>query len=83
MNPEPGANMIDIKFLDEQIRAKPFIPFTLVLIGGERYQIRTKEHIVLPPLDEVAKRPTWFVAFNAQSIPRYFMLESIAGLTHD
>jgi hypothetical protein len=75
--------MIDMKFLDEQLRAKPFVPFTLILVTGERYQIRTREHIALPPLDETAKRPNYVVAFNEWSLPRYLALESIAGLAHD
>jgi hypothetical protein len=75
--------MITLEYLAEQIQAKPFVPFTLVLVGGERYPILSKEHLVLCPLDQYAQRPSWFVAFNARSIPRYFAIESIAGLTHD
>ena len=75
--------MIDMKFLDEQIRAKPFVPFTLILVTNERYQIRTRGHIALPPLDETARRPNYVVAFNKWSFPRYLALESIVGLAHE
>jgi hypothetical protein len=75
--------MIDMKFLEEQVGAKPFVPFTLILVTGERYQIRSKAHIALPPLDEVSRRPTWFIAYNQRSIPRYFALESIISIEQD
>ena len=76
--------MIDLTFIVEQLKSKPFEPFALTLVTGERCKVPTKEHIAIPPLDEASRVPKWIVIFNAfNSKPRYLALESIISLDHE
>ena len=75
--------MITLEFLEEQLHATPFVPFTLVLNSGDRYSIKTSDHADLPPVDEqTGQRNPWFVVYNQRGIPRYLALENIATLEH-
>jgi hypothetical protein len=73
--------MIDLAFLEEQLHAKPFVPFVLILNSGDRYNIKTPDHADIPPADEESgQRPSWFIVYNQRAIPRYVALENIAAL---
>jgi len=48
--------MITLEFLEEQLHARPFVPFTLVLNSGDRYNIKTPDHADLP-LNPMATPP--------------------------
>jgi hypothetical protein len=75
--------MITLEFLEEQLHARPFVPFTLVLNSGDRYNIKTPDHADLPPADEeTGQRNRWFIVYNQRGIPRYLALENIASLEH-
>ena len=75
--------MITLEFLEEQLYARPFVPFVLVLNSGDRYNVRTADHADLPPPDEeTGERNPWFIVYNQNGIPRYLALENIAGLEH-
>jgi hypothetical protein len=75
--------MITIEFLEEQLHARPFVPFSIVLNSGDRFNIKTTDHADLPPLDEdTGKRSGWFIAYTARGIPRYLAVENIASLEH-
>jgi hypothetical protein len=41
--------MFTIEFLEAQLKATPFIPFTVVTNAGDRFAIRTVDHADLPP----------------------------------
>lgn len=73
--------MISLEFLQEQLTAKPFVPFVLVLSSGDRYNIKTTDHADIPPIDEeTGERAPWFMVYNERAIPRYLALENIAAL---
>ena len=75
--------MITLDFLDEQLHATPFVPFTLVLNSGERYSVKTPDHADLPPPDEESgERAPWFVVYNQRGIPRYLALINVASVEH-
>jgi hypothetical protein len=75
--------MITIEFLEEQLHAQPFTPFTIVMNSGDRLRIRTPDHADLPPIDvETGERNGWFIAYTERSIPRYLAVENIASLEH-
>lgn len=75
--------MISIEFLQEQLHAQPFIPFTIVMNNGVRFSIKTSDHADLPPVDvETGERNGWFIAYTERSIPRYLAVENIATLEH-
>lgn len=72
--------MITIEFLEEQLHARPFVPFSIVLNSGDRFAIKTADHADLPPRDEEGNRTNWFIAYTDRSIPRYLAVENIASL---
>jgi hypothetical protein len=75
--------VITLEFLQEQLHARPFVPFVLVLSSGDRYNIKTADHADLPPADEeTGERNPWFIVYNQRGIPRYLALENIAALEH-
>jgi hypothetical protein len=74
--------MITIEFLEEQLHARPFVPFSIVLNSGDRFYIKTADHADLPPPDLDGNRTNWFIAYTARSIPRYLAIENIASLEH-
>jgi hypothetical protein len=75
--------MITIEFLEEQLHAKPFIGFSIVMSSGDRFRIKTADHADLPPVDEATgKRNGWFIAYTARSIPRYLAVDNITSLEH-
>lgn len=75
--------MFTIEFLDQQLRAKPFVPFSIVLNSGDRFRIKTADHADLPPPDETTgERNPWFIAYTERGVPRYLALANIASLEH-
>ena len=73
--------MITIEFLEQQLHARPFVPFSIVLNSGDRFRIKSSDHADLPPADEqTGQRNGWFVAYNERSVPRYLSVENIASL---
>ncbi len=40
--------MLTIEFLEEQLRARPFVPLTVVTNSGDRFRIKTRDHAGLP-----------------------------------
>jgi hypothetical protein len=74
--------MFSLEFLETQLRATPFVPFTLVSNSGDRFNIKTADYADLPPPDEDGNRPPWFIAYTERSIPRYLAVVNIASLEH-
>ncbi|MFY9984910.1 MAG: hypothetical protein WAK31_09125 [Chthoniobacterales bacterium] len=75
--------MITLEFLEEQLYARPFVPFDLVTNSGVRYSIKTPDHADLPPPDEeTGERNPWFIVYNQRGIPRYLALINIATVEH-
>ena len=73
--------MFTIDFLDQQLRATPFVPFSIVLNSGDRFRIKTADHADLPPPDEATgERNPWFIAYTEHGVPRYLALANIASL---
>ncbi len=73
--------MFTIDFLAEQLRATPFVPFTLVTNSGDRFNIKTADHADIPPADsETGEPPAWFIAYTDRSIPRYLAIINIASV---
>jgi len=78
------AKMFSLEFLEAQLQATPFVPFTLVSNSGDRFNIKTADHADLPPPDEqTGERPPWFIAYTERSIPRYLAVVNIASLEHN
>ena len=76
--------MFSIDFLEQQLKATPFVPFVLVTNSGDRFSIKTADHADLPPEDEdTGERPPWFIAYTERAIPRYLAIVNIASLEHD
>jgi hypothetical protein len=76
--------MFDLALITDQLKAKPFEPFALTLVNGERCKVLTKEHIAIPPLDEGGRAQKWIVLFNARTgRARYLDLGNIAAIDHD
>ena len=75
--------MFTIDFLETQLNATPFAPFVLVMNSGDRFNIKSRDHADLPPLDEQSQQhPPWFVAYTERAVPRYLALANIASLEH-
>lgn len=75
--------MFTLDFLEEQLKATPFVPFTIVTNSGDRFSIKTTDHADLPPPDqETGERPPWFIAYTARSVPRYLAVINIASVEH-
>ena len=73
--------MFNLEFLEEQLQARPFLPFDLVTNSGDRFQIFTADHADLPPPDaETGERPPWFIAYGKHAIPRYLAILNIASV---
>jgi hypothetical protein len=76
--------MIDLALIIDQLKAKPFEPFVLTLVNGERCKVPTKEYIAIPPLDEGGRAQKWILLFDSYTgRPRYLDLGSIAAVDHD
>jgi hypothetical protein len=75
--------MFTIDFLEEQLQASPFVPFTLITNSGDRFNIKTADHADVPPVDEeTGERPPWFIAYTDRSVPRYLAVMNIASVEH-
>jgi hypothetical protein len=75
--------MFTIDFLDAQLKAQPFVPFTLVTNSGDRFTIKTTDHADVPPVDEeTGERPPWFIAYTERGVPRYLAAINIASVEH-
>jgi hypothetical protein len=75
--------MFTIDFIDQQLKATPFIPFTITTNSGDRFRIKTADHADVPPIDEATGvRQPWFIAYTERAIPRYLALINIASLEH-
>jgi hypothetical protein len=73
--------MINLEFLETQLRAQPFVPFVLVISSGDRYNVKTPDHADLPPVDETnGERNGYFIIYNERSLPRYLSVENVAAL---
>ena len=73
--------MITLQFLEEQLRAQPFVSFTIILNTGDRYNVKTPDHADLPPPDEeTGERNPWFIVYNERGVPRYLALVNIASI---
>jgi hypothetical protein len=75
--------MFTIDFLEQQLQASPFVPFTLVTNSGDRFNVKTADHADVPPIDEeTGERPPWFIAYTDRSVPRYLAVMNIASVEH-
>lgn len=75
--------MFNIQFLEEQLKAAPFVPFTLVTNSGQRFNIKTADHADVPPIiQRTGTRPPWFIAYTDQGIPRYLAVSNIASVVY-
>lgn len=76
------VEMITKDFFREQLHAVPFVPFTVVVNSGDRYNIKTADHADIPP-DAQGDPSDWVIVYNKNSVPRYLALENIASLEHN
>lgn len=75
--------MFSIDFLEEQLKASPFVPFTIVTNSGDRFAIKTTDHADVPPIDEeTGERRPWFIAYTERGVPRYLAVVNIASVEH-
>jgi hypothetical protein len=69
------------EFLQEQLSAQPFIPFTVVMNSDESFNIRSADYADIPPRDERTNAHVgWFVAYTRKGIPRYLAIANIASI---
>lgn len=74
--------MFTIEFLETQLSATPFTPFSLVLNSGDRFKIKTADHADIPPALEDGERPPWFIAYTERAVPRYLAVANVASVEH-
>jgi hypothetical protein len=75
--------MFTIDFLEQQLRATPFVPFSIVLYSGDRFHIKTADYVGLPPrAEDTSQRGPEFIAYTEHGVPRYLVVSNIATIEH-